>query len=116
MYSSMGLKVLVIDDEKDICSLLDSFLTKNGYAVKTASTLHDGMELMKELRPDIIFLDNNLPDGLGWDQVDFIQQALPACKINLISAYKFVPESIRNKPAVGLIEKPISFTTLKNYL
>ena len=116
MYSSMGLKVLVIDDEKDICSLLDSFLTKNGYAVKTASTLHDGMELLKELRPDIIFLDNNLPDGLGWDQVDFIQQALPACKINLISAYKLVPESIRNKPAVGLIEKPISFATLKNYL
>lgn len=112
----MGLKVLVIDDEKDICNLLDSFLTRIGYAVNTASTLHDGLRLINEIQPDIIFLDNNLPDGLGWDKVDFIQQTLPSCKINLISAYKFIPDSIKNNPSVGLIEKPISFATLKNYL
>jgi len=112
----MGLKVLVIDDEKDSCSLLDSFLTSRGYAVYTASTLKDGLKMMAETEPDIIFLDNNLPDGLGWEKIDTIQKTLPFCKINLISAYKFVPEFIKNNLSIGLIEKPISFTSLKDYL
>jgi len=112
----MGLKVLVIDDERDICSLLDTFLTTNGYDVYTASTLTDGIRMMTETQPDIIFLDNNLPDGLGWDKIDTIQQTLPQCKINLISAYKFIPGSIKDNPSINLIEKPITFATLKNYL
>ena len=112
----MRLKVLVIDDEQDICSLLNSFLTSQGYDVRTSHTLTDGMKVMDEIQPDIIFLDNNLPDGFGWDKIDFIQKTFPLSKINLISAYKFIPGSIKDNPSIGLIEKPISFATLKNYL
>lgn len=112
----MGSKVLVIDDERDICSLLSNFLISRGYEVSTASTLADGMSLMTTVRPDILFLDNNLPDGLGWDKIDFIHKILPECKINLISAYKYIPDTILNNPYISLIEKPISFATLKNYL
>ena len=112
----MGLKVLVIDDERDICSLLDKFLTSKGYEVSTASTLTDGLRMMAETEPNILFLDNNLPDGLGWDKVETIQEILPSCKINLISAYKFVPGSIKDNPSIKLIEKPISFASLMDYL
>ena len=112
----MGLKVLVIDDEIDICSLLDKFLTSKGYEVSTVSTLTGGLRMMNEIEPDILFLDNNLPDGLGWDKIDSIQKILPSCKINLISAYKFVPSSIKDNPAIRLIEKPISFASIMDYL
>ena len=72
--------------------------------------------MLTETEPDIIFLDNNLPDGLGWDKIEAIQEILPSCKINLISAYKFVPGSMKDNTSIALIEKPISFASLLDYL
>ena len=109
-------KILIIDDEEDLRKLLKTFLIPLNYDVHTASTLAEGLELLSEIKPDIIFLDNNLPDGLGWDKLEIIQQYAPQCKINLISAFKFVPEAVRGNEAIRLIEKPISFAMLRSYL
>ena len=109
-------KILIIDDEEDLRRLLKAFLVQLNYEVYTASTLAEGLELISEEKPDIIFLDNNLPDGLGWEKIDIIQQYVPNSRINLISAFKFVPESVRDNQVVRLIEKPISFAMLRSYL
>jgi len=58
-------KILIIDDEKDFGLLLKDFLTKK-YEVYLSHTIEDGMKTLEEIKPDYIFLDNNLPDGLGW--------------------------------------------------
>ena len=109
-------KILIVDDEEDLRGLLKSFLTPLNYEVSTAATLAEALKLIPELKPDIIFLDNNLPDGLGWDSIEVIQQSVPNCKINLISAFKFIPEKLRGKDSVRLIEKPISFSVLRTLL
>jgi two-component system, OmpR family, response regulator len=109
-------KILIVDDEDDLRGLLKSFLVPMNYDVTTASTLGEALKLVPLIKPDIIFLDNNLPDGLGWDKIDIIQQQVPECKINLISAFKFIPEKLRGRESVRLIEKPISFSMLKSYL
>jgi len=112
----MGLRrVLVIDDEVDSCHLLKAFLTQLGFEVHTAFTLRDGLVCVQELSPAIIFLDNNLPDGLGWEQVNVIRQFCPHCKINLISAYDY---HVLPKPLAGVsvIGKPISLSTLRQCL
>lgn len=109
-------KILIVDDEADLRGLLKSFLTPLNYEVATASTLSEALELVPQLKPDIIFLDNNLPDGLGWESIDVIQRTVPDCKINLISAFKFVPEQLKDRDSIRLIEKPISFSVLKTYL
>lgn len=109
-------KILIIDDEEDLCSLLKSFLVPLHYDVTSASTITEALDVIPQIKPDIIFLDNNLPDGLGWDKIDEIQHHAPDCKINLISAFKFIPEKLRGKDGIRLIEKPISFSMLKHYL
>ena len=48
--------------------------------------LSDGPEILDEHLPDIIFLDNNLPDGYGWDKTDYILSTYPQTQLNLISA------------------------------
>lgn len=108
-------RVLVIDDEVDSCHLLKAFLTQLGFEVHTAFTLRDGLTSVQNLSPAIIFLDNNLPDGLGWEQVSLIRQFCPHCKINLISAfdYHLLPQTLAG---VSVIEKPISLSTLKQCL
>jgi two-component system, OmpR family, response regulator len=107
--------VLIIDDEMDSCLLWTSFLSQLKFTVFTAQTLKEGLRLLEVVQPGIIFLDNNLPDGLGWEQVDHIKSKLPGCKINLVSAYYF-DESRWRRDDVRIIEKPITLSNIKSLL
>ncbi len=112
----MSNKVLIIDDEQDLCSLMRKFLLNLGYEVYIAFTLQEGMREAVEIRPDILFIDNNLPDGLGWDKAVELRNLLPKAKINLMSAYSPFPKELANSLVVQFLEKPISLSELRNYL
>ena len=79
-------KVLIIDDEEDFGMLMRRFFSQKNYDVYVAYTISDGLKLLDEHLPDIIFLDNNLPDGYGWDKTDYILSTYPQTQLNLISA------------------------------
>ena len=62
----MTTKILVIDDDINICDLLRMYLEKEGYEVRTAN---DGVEAMTAFRmyePDLVLLDIMLPKKDGW--------------------------------------------------
>ena len=61
-----GEKVLIIDDEEKILSLVSSYLEKEGFQIQTAADGISGLEKARQTRPDIIVLDIMLPkmDGL----------------------------------------------------
>jgi DNA-binding NtrC family response regulator len=75
-------KVLVIDDEQGIRSLLDTLLSRKGYSVVLADSGRNGLELYRRERPDVVVLDLKMPemDGLTVLQqirsVDFKQQVI----------------------------------------
>ncbi len=111
----MQSKILIIDDENDFCEIMKNYLTKKGYNVFLAYTLKEGLGILKETRPDILFLDNNLPDGQGWDAVDEIVEIIPQIRAFLISAHKskFTPKNNNTSRNVMVWEKPISLRTLE---
>lgn len=110
-------KIVIIDDELDLCHLMKTYLVELDYEVFLANTLSSGLSLMQEVYPDILFIDNNLPDGLGWEKMNYLVETFPNCKINLISAYKNgTPEIATRQAAVKFLEKPLSLTALKQYL
>ncbi len=56
----MGKKpftIIIVDDNQDYLFTMKTFLTRNGFAVETASDGSSGMELIKTLHPDLIMLD-----------------------------------------------------------
>ena len=59
-------KILVIDDDRSIRSLLASLLSRKGYQVILADNGPEGLELFRQERPDVIVLDLKMPgmDGL----------------------------------------------------
>lgn len=59
--------VLVVDDETDILELIRYNLQKEGYRVTTVKTGEEGLQLIRELKPDVVVLDLMLPglDGLS---------------------------------------------------
>jgi two-component system OmpR family response regulator len=108
-------KILVIDDEVDFCFLLKKYLSKKNYKIFLANTLEDGMQLLESEVPDIIFLDNNLPDGLGWDKIELIRASYPEIELNLISAYQY-PIPVSQSYPVKIWEKPLDLRRLDKYL
>jgi DNA-binding response OmpR family regulator len=113
----MKMKVLIIDDEADQCLLIERFLSRKNYQVDYAHTLQDGMRKLNEGRHDVLLLDNNLPDGLGWGRAREIQKLFPEMQITLISANEASPYPITGD-GMGFIrmEKPVSLHTLESYL
>lgn len=59
-------KILVVDDEKNICDLLRIYLEKEGYAVVMAHNGVDAVSLFSSENPDLVLLDIMLPQLDGW--------------------------------------------------
>ena len=64
-------KLLVIDDEQGIRSLLDTLLSQKCYAVVVADGGRKGLELLRRERPDVVVLDLKMP---GMDGLTVLQQ------------------------------------------
>lgn len=60
-------KVLVIDDDKNICEILKIYLTNEGYDVLFAYDGSEGVNIAKEQKPNLILLDIMLPVISGWE-------------------------------------------------
>lgn len=80
-------RILIIDDEMDICWLLSALLKKEGQSTNFANSLEEGKQKIVETNPHIIFLDLNLPDGVGYSIIPYIQKKSPNTTVVIISAY-----------------------------
>lgn len=86
------MKVLIIDDEVDICYLLSGILKQKDCQTNYVNNLADATVELKKSSPLIVFLDNHLPDGLGIDFVEHIKSYYPTTKIVMITAYDTITD------------------------
>jgi DNA-binding response OmpR family regulator len=59
--------VLLVEDDPDIRALYGAVLRDAGFFVDEVVTVDEALEIVPRLRPDVVVLDRNLPDGDGWD-------------------------------------------------
>src|SRR5260221_6313908 len=109
------MKILIVDDDKDICTLLKIFFEKREYLVFTANTLVDGLQAIDDHEPVILFIDNMLPDGEGWKAAQTIKIKYPRLNINLMSAKDKSFNSLEEYNDM-IWEKPILASQLEIYL
>ncbi|GIP40519.1 DNA-binding response regulator [Paenibacillus sp. J31TS4] len=109
----MPYKLLIVDDEADILSLLEQALRKEGYDVYTAE---NGEQAMAQLvhRPDLILLDVMLPGVSGLELCQMIREEA-SCPILFVSARQTEADRIRGLSIGGddYITKPFSLLELK---
>ena len=104
----------MIDDEVDYCQIMKSFFTRRNYDVYISYTLNEGLQLLDSVHPDILFLDNNLPDGQGFTYVDSIVEKNPHLRVYMISAYFKKSDIYYSSPNVIVWEKPLSMHLLSS--
>ena len=112
-------RILILDDEEEICFLLASLLSQMGYETDYVHTLDDGTRKLSAEPPfDLIFLDLNLPDGLGHHLVPVIKEQHQESKIVMISAHGSLLEQIKEQEQSfdHIIAKPFSRDNISEVL
>jgi two-component system, OmpR family, response regulator len=112
----MEKRILIIDDEEDICLLMKNYIQRQHALVAYALTLKEGLEMIANLQPEVIFLDNNLPDGIGLDEIERVKRLNPKARIIMISAMNHLREKALSRGADFFLEKPISFKAISKLL
>lgn len=80
-------RVLIVDDEVDICYLLKGILRYKNIEANYVTTLAEAEAHLKENDPPVIFLDNHLSDGMGMDYVRRFKKEHPSTAIIMITAH-----------------------------
>ena len=68
-------KILVVDDDTNICELLRLYLTKEGYQVTVANDGEEGLEKFNQVKPDMVLLDVMMPGMDGWQVLKAVRKS-----------------------------------------
>lgn len=80
-------KVLIVDDELDICYLLSGILRQRNFRTGFVNSLSDAVGALRTEAPSLLVLDNHLPDGFGLDFIPYVKQNYPGVKVIMITAH-----------------------------
>ncbi|MBN2340181.1 MAG: response regulator [Deltaproteobacteria bacterium] len=110
-------RILVIDDDVQICNMLERFLSRKGYEVDIAYDGNQGITKFDKARTDLVITDLVMPEKEGIETVMELRAKSPAVKIIAISGGGRVgPESYleiaRELGAQRTFEKPVDFEEL----
>lgn len=87
-------KLLIIDDDKDICLVLSKFLTKNDYDVDVAHRGDEGLKLLRTHDYTLILCDYRLPDFTGVEMLRKIKLLQPTTAVIIITGYSDVRTAV----------------------
>jgi DNA-binding response OmpR family regulator len=107
-------KVLIIDDDPDVRTVMNVLMKKQGYEVETAFNREDALSKLEGFRPSVILLDVLLSGTDGRELCQEIKKIgrMRAVPIIMVSAHPSAAENITSYGADDFISKPINTTAL----
>jgi DNA-binding response OmpR family regulator len=109
------VKLLVIDDELPICDILKDFFSKKDYQVFIATTVEEGLSIVRKENPHVILLDIIMPGRSGIEALKQIKEIDDKAKVIMltgISNEKVIKQTMEHG-ASDYITKPFSLEYLE---
>lgn len=108
-------KIMVVDDEREICAFLKSFFEERLYEVTTALSGEEALKKIEKERPQVVLLDLKMPGKDGIEVLKELKQRYPKIKVIMVTA---VETSDKIELAIKLgadnyITKPLSLEYLE---
>ena len=113
-------KILVLDDEANVVTYLETLLQDNGYDTVSAADGSEGMEKMRSEKPDLVTLDISMPEKSGvrfYREIKEVPElaTVPVVVVTAVTGYggkaedfqKFISTRKHIPPPDGLVPKPI---------
>jgi DNA-binding response OmpR family regulator len=102
-------KVLIVEDEGDMCLLLNILLTGEGMELDHVQNLLAADEYLQKEQPNVMILDNKLPDGFGIDFITYVKNKYPSIKIIMISGFDASAKDVALENGADVyLEKPFT--------
>ena len=109
------IKLLVVDDESEICEFLRSFFEERNYTVFVSHSGKQALEELKKTNPQVVLLDIKMPDMDGVQALREIKALYPRVKVIMVTAIETrdkIEECLR-LGADNYITKPLSLEYLE---
>ena len=112
------VKVLIVDDEADICFLFGRILRKRNMKMGYAYNLAEAMVSIEDETPRLIFLDNCLPDGQGVDLIPYLKLHYPDTQVVMVTANDSAADKKKafQQGADDFLGKPLSLALINGAL
>jgi putative two-component system response regulator len=108
-------RVLVVDDEPNICRLLSRYLARVGYEIETASSVGEALGLLRRDWFDLVLTDLRLPGASGLDLLVEVRARAPGTRMILMSAHAdvYAASTAIERGVDQLIVKPFELEDLR---
>src|SRR3954467_10220555 len=114
------LRILFVDDERDLVSSLSRYFRLKGFETKGAYGVAEGVAALEEERAagrrlDVVVTDLRMPDGDGLAVVRAVRKIFPGCPVLVLTAFGTVATSVEamRLGAITMLEKPIPVADLE---
>ena len=111
--NSVNRDILLIEDEGEMCLLLNLILDPEGLNIEHVKTIAAAEAYLERKLPALILLDNRLPDGYGFDYIGHLKKKYPWIKIIVISGVDVAAADFALEiGADGFLSKPFTKAAL----
>jgi DNA-binding response OmpR family regulator len=111
MDDSGAKRILVVDDERDVRSLVCHILVDQGYVVEQAVDGREALAKIHASRPDLVVLDLMMPEVDGWQVLRELKDLPSRPRVVVLSAFGDV-KRVTEAGAIGFLAKPFRFAQL----
>lgn len=112
----MAKKILLVDDDTELCEELSEILRDEGYLVRVVSDGKEGKKEIERFDYDLLILDFKMPGLNGIEILKQIKGKSPACKFFLISGKPHLERTIEEEKLThlvdGIMQKPFDVESL----
>ena len=105
-------RMLIVDDELDICDCLQHYFTSQGFSVASAFSGEEALEQLSGLHADFLLLDINLPGLSGMEVLRRAKILYPDIHVVMVTGldYKELREEAKRYGAAAYVTKPFDFS------
>jgi DNA-binding NtrC family response regulator len=107
-------RVLVVDDEDALRTVLGNELSGEGYEVDTASDGDEAISKVQNKKFDLLLLDIKMPKVDGFEVLRFVKKNMPAMKVIMLTGFADLKNAIESKKlgAEDFVSKPYDLVDL----
>jgi len=105
-----GAKILVVDDEPDVCEFVGLYFGKRGLRVSSTPRGKEALSMIEEIKPDLILLDVTLQDMTGIEVLEELRKTDKETKVLIMTGQVYSEKEVHQIRSMGVSEflnKPV---------
>lgn len=114
MNSARNPRILIVDDEAEIRTLIAEILNPDGFEIREAGSAEEAVRILEVFAPSLLITDYGLPDANGSELIEKAKEMFPNIKCLMITGWRELPGQLASPTLADVIVgKPFSVATLE---